>query len=67
MGQSKKRRGECLKAMYVAEGNWFETWQDVKSYADSHYLIPISMQTVHSEKGVRYIVNFKSETNAQLR
>lgn len=65
MGQPKQRRDYYLKPMYVAEGNWFDTWREVKSYADSRCLIPITMQTVHSDKGIRYIVNFKSDNNAQ--
>ena len=64
MGQRKQRRDNYLKPMYLADGRLLETWRDVRNYADSHYLIPISMQTVYSDKGRRYIVNFKSEDNA---
>lgn len=65
MGQSKRRRDFYLKPMYLVEGLLMETWKEVRNYADSHCLTPIKMQTLYSDKGIRYLVNFKPETDAQ--
>lgn len=64
MGQSKKRRDFYFKPMYLVEGLLMESWKEVKSYADSRCLVPTKMQTLYSDKGIRYLVNFKSEKDA---
>ena len=42
--------------LFIADGQFFQSWQEVKRYADSRNLMPKSMKTIYTNRGVRYQV-----------